>query len=85
MIKVGRILDVKSGKYILNQSILTEDEHIKEVGPWDKVRDHAPKGGTTIDLSQATVLPRLIDCHSHLLVSMPPQTNGGEAITAAVA
>lgn len=78
-------MDVKSGRYILNQGILTADEHIKEVGPWDRVRDHAPKGGTTIDLSQATVLPGLIECHAHLLVSMPPQTNGGESLIAAVA
>lgn len=84
LIKVGRILDVRSGKYLLNQGILTEGKSIKEVGPWDQVRGHAPKGGATIDLSQATVLPGLIDCHSHLLVSMPPDTTGGEGITAAV-
>jgi imidazolonepropionase-like amidohydrolase len=85
LIKAGRILDVTSGKYILNQGILTEDERIKEVGPWEQVQSHAPKGVITIDLGQATVLPGLTDCHSHLLVSMPPQMSGGESLTTAVA
>lgn len=85
LIKAGRVLDVKSGKYILKQAILTEGEYIKEVGPWEQVQGHAPKDATVIDLSEATVLPGLIDCHSHLLTSMDPQMSGGQAITAAVA
>lgn len=85
LIRAGRILDVASGKYLLNQGILTDGERIKQVGPWDQVQSHAPKGVTIIDLSQATVLPGLIDCHSHLLASMPPGANGGEGITSAVA
>jgi len=76
---------VKSGKYTLNQGILTEGDKIKEVGPWEQVQNHAAKDVTVIDLSQATVLPGLIDCHSHLLVSMTLGTNGAEGITGAVA
>jgi len=68
LIKAGRILDVTSGKYILNQGSLTEHERIKEVGPREQVQSHAPKGVITIELCQATVLPGLTDCHSHLLV-----------------
>jgi len=85
LIKAGRILDVRDGKYVLNQGILTEGEYIKEVGPWEQIQGRAPKGVTTIDLSQATVLPGLIDAHSHLLVSMDPGMSGGQAITTAVA
>lgn len=38
LIKAGRMLDVRNGKYVLNQGILTEGEYIKEVGPWNKFR-----------------------------------------------
>jgi imidazolonepropionase-like amidohydrolase len=84
LIKAGRMLDVKSGTYVLNQGILTEGKYIKEVGPWDQVKGHAPKDVTLLDLSQAAVLPGLIDAHSHLLTSAAPQMSGGEAITTAV-
>ena len=33
-----------------------------------QVQSHAPKGVITLELGQATVLPGLTDCHSHLLV-----------------
>jgi imidazolonepropionase-like amidohydrolase len=85
LIKAGRILDVKIGMYVLNQGILTEGEYIKEVGPWEQVQGRAPKNVAIIDLSKETVLPGLIDAHSHLLVSMDPQMSGGQAITTAVA
>ena len=63
LIHAGRILDVKSGKYMLDQGILTEGDRIKEVGPWDQLVKHAPNHVVKIDLSQAVVLPGLIDCH----------------------
>jgi imidazolonepropionase-like amidohydrolase len=84
LIKAGRILDVATGKYMLNQGILTDGDKIKEVGPWEQVRNHAAKNVTLVDLSQAIVLPGLIDCHSHLLSSMPDHMSGGEAMTTAV-
>src|SRR5579863_601385 len=83
LLKAARILDVASGVYLSNQGILTEGERIKAVGPWEKIRSQAPQNTTVIDLGSATVLPGLIDCHSHLLVSMPP-TSGGESIVAAM-
>ena len=85
LIRAGRFLEVRSAKYAFYQCILTDGEHIKEVGPWEQTRVHAPKDVIVIDLSKATVLPGLIDCHSHLLVSMPPGMSGGESITSAVA
>ena len=84
LIKAGRVLDVRNGKYLLNQGILTEGDYIKEVGPWEQVQGHAPKNVAIIDLSPATVVPGLIDAHSHLLVSMDPGMSGGQAITTAV-
>jgi len=84
LVKAGRVLDVASGRYLSNQGILTEGEKIKDIGPWERIKGEAPQNAIFIDLGSATVLPGLIDCHSHLLVSMPP-TNGGESIVAAVA
>jgi imidazolonepropionase-like amidohydrolase len=84
LIKAGRVLDVKRGSYLLNQGILTEGERIKEIGPWDQVQAHAPKEAARIDLSNATVLPGLTDCHAHLVSSMEGRLSGGENIVIAV-
>jgi imidazolonepropionase-like amidohydrolase len=84
LIKAGRLLDVRAGRYVMNQGILTDGERIKEVGPWEQVQSHAPKDATLIDLSRATLLPGLIDSHSHLLVSMATGMSGGEGVTTAV-
>lgn len=84
LIRAGRVLDVVAGKYLVDQGILTDRDKIKEVGPWEQVRSHAPKDAAIIDLSQATVLPGLIDCHSHMFVSMPDHMSGGEALTSTV-
>jgi imidazolonepropionase-like amidohydrolase len=69
MIKAGRILEVRTGKYLLDQGILTDGEKIKEIAPWTDVQAHAPKDAVMVDLSQATLLPGLIDCHAHPLIS----------------
>jgi imidazolonepropionase-like amidohydrolase len=69
LLKAGRILDVRTGKYIPNAGVLVEQDKIKEVGPMAEVQAHAPKGVTVIDLGAATLLPGLIDCHAHLLTS----------------
>lgn len=69
LIRAGRILDVKSGRYLLDQGLLTEGEKIKAIGPWAEVQPRAPTDALLIDLSEATLLPGLIDCHAHLLIS----------------
>jgi imidazolonepropionase-like amidohydrolase len=67
LVRVGKLLDVKSGQELTGQDILIEGERIKEVGPEAAVSAHVPKTAQVIDLSNATVLPGLIDCHTHLL------------------
>src|SRR5580704_3314626 len=67
LIKAGRLLDVRKGSYIENAGIWIERGRIKEVGLLSQVGAHAPKNAEIIDLSRATVLPGLIDCHTHLL------------------
>jgi imidazolonepropionase-like amidohydrolase len=63
-IRAGRMFDVKSGTNLLNQVILVKGERIVDVGPAASVQ--IPAGARVIDLSQATVLPGLIDHHLHL-------------------
>jgi imidazolonepropionase-like amidohydrolase len=69
LLKAGRMLDVRTGKYVANAGVLVENDRIKEVGLMAEVQVHAPKGVTVIDLGAATLLPGLIDCHTHLLTS----------------
>ncbi len=63
-IRAGHLFDSKSGKMLENQIILIEGEKIKSVGSADSVA--VPQGAQEIDLSKATVLPGLIDGHTHV-------------------
>ena len=64
LIKAGRLIDVRAGKTLTGQSILVEGDRIKQVGATFK----APDGARVIDLSGSTVLPGLIDNHTHVLL-----------------
>lgn len=66
LIRAGRLLDVRSGRVLTDQAILIEGDRIKEVGASGTVSSHAPSEAQVIDLSNATVLPGLIDAHTHL-------------------
>ena len=62
IIKAGKLIDTENGKVLDNQLILIENDTIKAVGSNIAI----PKNATIIDLSKATVLPGLIDCHTHI-------------------
>jgi imidazolonepropionase-like amidohydrolase len=68
LIKAGRLIDVRSGRVLENQGILVEGQRIKAVGPLAEISRSAPGSVTSIDLSRATVLPGLADCHTHILL-----------------
>jgi len=76
IVKAARLLDVRKGVYIENAAILIEGERIKEVGPAAEVQNRAPKNAKLIDLGQATVLPGLIDCHTHIMARIPDGDDG---------
>src|SRR5262249_21531057 len=68
LIKASRLLDPRSGNVLSPAAVLIENGKIKEVGPVSQVEPHATAGVKTIDLGTATLLPGLIDSHTHLLV-----------------
>src|SRR5436309_8659489 len=63
-IRAGRLFDPKSGANLIEQVVLIDGDRITDVGPSNRVR--VPAGARVINLSQATVLPGLIDGHVHL-------------------
>ena len=63
IIRAGRLLDVKTGQMLTDQAIVIEGDKIVRVG--GQFKAVAP-GETYIDLSHATVLPGLIDAHTHI-------------------
>jgi imidazolonepropionase-like amidohydrolase len=65
-IRAGKVLDVRTGKYAANQIIWIQGERIKAIGNAAELERQIPAGAKTIDLSRFTVLPGLIDCHTHL-------------------
>jgi imidazolonepropionase-like amidohydrolase len=65
LVKAGRLLDVKAGRYIEAPGILVEGDKIKAVGSYASMQEQASKA-EVIDLGAATVLPGMIDCHTHL-------------------
>ena len=76
IVRAARLLDVRKGVYIENAAIWIEGERIKEVGPAAEIQGRAPKNVKVIDLPQATVLPGLIDCHTHIMARIPRGDDG---------
>lgn len=76
MVKAGKLLDVGKGNYVENAAIWIEADRIKEAGRFADIQPHAPKDAKLIDLSQFTVLPGLIDCHTHIMARIPNGPDG---------
>jgi imidazolonepropionase-like amidohydrolase len=65
VIKAGRLFDGTGDAYRDGpQAVVIEGERVTAVGPVGQVK--VPEGAEVIDLSGSTVLPGLIDCHTHL-------------------
>ena len=66
-VRAGKLLDVRSGKMLNDQVIVIRGDRIERFAASGEVQ--IPAGATTVDLSHATVLPGLIDCHTHIMLA----------------
>src|SRR5881275_3272524 len=75
LVKAGRLVDPRTGSVVSPAAVLIENGKIKEVGPASQMQTHAPGDVKTIDVGSATLLPGLIDSHTHLFLDIivPPE------------
>ena len=76
-IHAGRLIDPASGRTLLDQVILVQGGRITAVGPSGTVTP--PAGAGLVDLSADTVLPGLVDVHTHLTSN--PEESGANSLT----
>jgi imidazolonepropionase-like amidohydrolase len=70
VVRAGRLFDSKAGQMLTRQVVILQGERITDVGPEAQVK--IPTGAQVIDLSQETVLPGLIDAHTHMFNTPKP-------------
>jgi imidazolonepropionase-like amidohydrolase len=73
VVKAARLLDPHTGNVLAPAAVLIEGDKIKQVGLSSQIG--VPPGATIVDLGTATLLPGLIDAHTHLFLDIivPPE------------
>src|SRR5262245_13243674 len=71
-IRAGRLFDSINGRLLTRQVVVLQGDKIVDVGP--EASTKIPAGAQVIDLSAATVLPGLIDAHTHMFNNRGPKT-----------
>lgn len=72
-IRAGKLIDPETGKVESNQVILVDGRDIKAVGSNVPI----PAGATVVDLSQYTIMPGMMDAHSHLCMNVQHRRDAG--------
>src|SRR5262245_60558697 len=67
VIRGARLLDVDAGELLADRQILIRDGRVEAIL---SASESAPDDVRVLDLSGLTILPGLIDCHSHLVTEM---------------
>jgi imidazolonepropionase-like amidohydrolase len=81
-VRAAAMLDVVAGRIVENPVVLIEGERITAVGPGLTI----PRGAEVFDLGDVTILPGLIDCHTHVTTTYKFLLEGGpmqDAVTSA--
>ncbi len=79
-IKAGRLLDVADGRMLTERTIIVRGDRIARTGSASLI--DIPADANVVDLSDATVLPGLIDMHVHL--TSDPDAHGYKSLAASV-
>jgi imidazolonepropionase-like amidohydrolase len=80
-IRAGRLFDSNTGRMLTSQVVLVQGDRITAVGPDGQIT--IPAGAQVIDLRQATVLPGLIDAHTHMFNQRGKMTTEASTLIAA--
>jgi imidazolonepropionase-like amidohydrolase len=76
LLKAAKLLDIRKGNYVERAAVLIDGQRIKEAGAASAIEPHAGNDAQIIDLGNATLLPGLIDCHTHLMARIPAGSDG---------
>lgn len=76
-VRAARMLDLRTGTFVNNVVILVEDEKITAVGSGLAT----PAGAQVLDLGNVTLLPGLIDCHTHVLLQPEDERGAPPVVT----
>src|SRR6266853_534882 len=75
VIRAGTLIDPRAGTVKHNQIITIRGDRVESVG--EASGANSPAGATVIDLSNATVLPGLVDSHTHIFLQGEDPALGG--------